>query len=62
MEDGLCKGVIAMSMADGNFHRIFAKSTILATGGFGRMYSQCTVAHIVTGDGSGLVCRQGLPL
>jgi succinate dehydrogenase/fumarate reductase flavoprotein subunit len=29
---------MAMSMADGTLHRIRAKNTVLATGGYGRAY------------------------
>jgi len=62
MEDGACRGVIAMSMADGTIHRIRAHYTVLASGGYGRAYFSCTAAHTCTGDGSGMVTRAGLPL
>jgi len=61
-EDGSCKGVICMNMADGSIHRIQANQTVLATGGYGRAYLSCTSAHTCTGDGGGMVARQGLPL
>ena len=32
MEDGVCKGVIAMCLEDGSIHRFNAKNTVLATG------------------------------
>ncbi len=62
MEDGACRGVIALCMADGTMHRFRAKKTILATGGYGRTYFSCTSAHICTGDGNAMVLRAGLPL
>jgi len=62
MEDGACRGVIALDMADGTLHRFRAQSTILATGGYGRTYFSCTSAHTCTGDGGGMVLRAGLPL
>ncbi|MFY9245953.1 MAG: FAD-binding protein, partial [Roseicyclus sp.] len=34
----------------------------LATGGYGRAYFSATSAHTCTGDGGGMVARQGLPL
>lgn len=62
MEDGECKGVIALCMEDGTIHRFKSRSTILATGGYGRAYFSCTSAHTCTGDGNAMVARAGLPL
>lgn len=62
MEDGECRGIMAFSIADGSFHRVRAKQTILATGGYGRAYFSCTSAHTCTGDGGAMVTRIGLPL
>ena len=36
MEDGECRGVIALCLEDGSIHRIRSKNTVLATGGYGR--------------------------
>jgi len=60
-EEGACKGVICMNMADGTIHRIQANQTVLATGGYGRAYQTCTSAHTCTGDGGGMTSRIGLP-
>jgi succinate dehydrogenase (ubiquinone) flavoprotein subunit len=60
MEDGVCKGVIAISLEDGNIHRFRANNTVLATGGYGRTYFSCTAAHTCTGDGTAMVTRAGL--
>lgn len=38
MVDGECRGVMAFNMADGTIHRMRAKHTVLATGGYGRAY------------------------
>jgi succinate dehydrogenase / fumarate reductase flavoprotein subunit len=62
MEDGACRGVIALNMADGTLHRFRAHAVILATGGYGRAYFSCTSAHTCTGDGGGMALRAGLPL
>ena len=62
MQDGACRGVVALDMADGTLHRFRAQTTILATGGYGRAYFTCTSAHTCTGDGAGMVLRAGLPL
>ena len=62
MEDGACRGVVAIDLADGSLHRFRAQTTILATGGYGRAWFSCTSAHTCTGDGGGMVLRAGLPL
>ena len=62
MEEGECRGVVALCMEDGTLHRFRAHKTILATGGYGRAYFSCTSAHTCTGDGNGMVLRAGLPL
>ncbi len=62
MEQGECRGVLALDMASGTLHRFLAQATILATGGYGRIYFSCTSAHICTGDGGGMALRAGLPL
>src|ERR1700694_106175 len=61
-QDGACGGVVALCLEDGSVHRFRAKKTILATGGYGRIYFTCTGAHTQTGDGNGMVLRAGLPL
>ncbi len=62
MEDGVCRGVVALDMMEGKLHRFRAHMTVLATGGYGRAYFTCTSAHSCTGDGSAMVLRAGLPL
>jgi succinate dehydrogenase / fumarate reductase flavoprotein subunit len=62
MDGGACRGVVALSLDDGSLHRFRAHKTILATGGYGRVYFSCTGAHTQTGDGNGMVLRAGLPL
>jgi len=59
-EDGQCIGIIALNMEDGSVHRIRAKNTVLATGGYGRAYFSCTSAHTCTGDGNAMAMRAGL--
>ncbi|PMD64664.1 succinate dehydrogenase [Hyaloscypha bicolor E] len=61
MVDGACAGVLCLSMEDGTLHRMFARNTVLATGGYGRAYFSCTSAHTSTGDGNAMVARAGLP-
>mmetsp|Transcript_22017 Transcript_22017/g.29323 ORF Transcript_22017/g.29323 Transcript_22017/m.29323 type:complete len:456 (+) Transcript_22017:205-1572(+) len=59
-EHGACNGVVALNMEDGTIHRIRAKNTVLATGGYGRAYFSCTSAHTCTGDGNAMALRAGL--
>jgi succinate dehydrogenase / fumarate reductase flavoprotein subunit len=62
MEDGACRGVVALDLSEGTLHRFRSHMTILATGGYGRCYFSCTSAHSCTGDGNAMVLRAGLPL
>jgi succinate dehydrogenase / fumarate reductase flavoprotein subunit len=62
MDEGRCRGVVALKLDDGTIHRFRAHMTILATGGYGRAYLSCTSAHTCTGDGNAMVLRAGLPL
>ncbi len=62
MENGACRGVVAIDLATGRLHRFRSHQVILATGGYGRAYFSCTSAHTCTGDGNGMVLRAGLPL
>src|SRR6056297_3565117 len=61
-DDGVCTGVICWKLDDGTMHVFNAKTVVLATGGYGRSYFSATSAHTCTGDGNGMVARQGLPL
>lgn len=60
--DGDVLGVIAMEIETGDIHILEAKTTLLATGGAGRIFQASTNAFINTGDGLGMAARAGLPL
>ena len=62
MKNGECKGLIAWNLNDGTIHRFRSHITILATGGYGKIYYTATSAHTCTGDGNGMALRAGLPL
>ena len=62
MSEGACLGVMAWRLDDGTIHRFRSHRTIIATGGFGRVYFSATSAHTCTGDGNAMVLRAGLPL
>ncbi len=60
--EGKVRGLVCLKMDDGTIHRFRAQTTILATGGYGRIYFSATSAHTCTGDGNGMVLRAGLAL
>jgi len=62
MKNGECKGIIAWNLIDGTIHRFRSHITIIATGGYGKVYQTATSAHTCTGDGNAMVLRAGLPL
>jgi succinate dehydrogenase / fumarate reductase, flavoprotein subunit len=60
--EGACVGVVALEMETGEVMVFESKTTVLATGGAGRIWAASTNAFINTGDGMGLVARAGIPL
>ncbi|MDD5585861.1 MAG: succinate dehydrogenase flavoprotein subunit [Alphaproteobacteria bacterium] len=60
--EGDCRGVTAWNLDDGTIHRFRAHTTVIATGGYGRVYLATTAAHTSTGDGNAMALRAGLPL
>ncbi|HEU5008645.1 MAG TPA: succinate dehydrogenase flavoprotein subunit [Jatrophihabitantaceae bacterium] len=62
MTDGRAAGAVAYELATGDIHVFAAKSVVLATGGFGKVFKTTSNAHTLTGDGMGIVWRKGLPL
>ena len=62
MEDGECRGVVAYELATGELHTFQAKSTIIASGGNGRMFKVTSNAHALTGDMMSVVYRRGVPI
>ena len=62
VDDGQCRGCVAMDIRTGELHAIAAKATIICTGGLGRVYEPSTNALICTGDGISLAYRAGAPV
>jgi len=60
--EGTAAGVVAYELATGEVQVFQAKSIVMATGGFGKVFKVTSNAHTLTGDGMGLVYRRGLPL
>src|SRR5438552_12936466 len=61
MDEGECRGVMAWNLDDGTIHRFRGHRTVLATGGYGRVYFTATSAHTCTGDGGSMALRAGVP-
>lgn len=63
VDQGQFQGIVAMDMRSGEIHGIQAKSVVIATGGFGRVYwSRTTNAINMTGDGTAACFNVGIPL
>jgi succinate dehydrogenase / fumarate reductase, flavoprotein subunit len=60
--EGRVRGLVCLKMDDGTIHRFRGQTTILATGGYGRVYFSATSAHTCTGDGNGMALRAGVAL
>ncbi len=60
--EGDVVGVTALEMETGDIRILEAKTTLLATGGAGRIFAASTNAFINTGDGLGMAARAGIPL
>ncbi len=61
-DGGRCVGVIAWNLLTGGLEAIPARTTILATGGAGRLYVGTTNAYACTGDGMAMALRAGVAL
>ena len=61
-DDGDVVGVTALEMETGDIYVFEAKTTVLATGGAGRIWAASTNAFINTGDGMGMAARAGIPM
>jgi succinate dehydrogenase / fumarate reductase flavoprotein subunit len=62
LQDGVCRGLIALDLASGDLHLMRARAVLLGTGGYGRAYKITSNAHANTGDGVAIAYRAGVPL
>src|SRR2546426_6589153 len=62
VDEGRCRGVVAVELATGKIQVITAKAVILSTGGCGKVFPFTTNANIKSGDGIALAYRAGAPL
>lgn len=61
-DDGQCCGVVAYEIKTGELHTIHAKTVLIASGGYGRVFKVTSNAMAGTGDGVALAYRRGVPL
>ena len=61
-ENNRCIGCIGLNIADGTLHAFASKTTLIATGGYGRIFARSTNALINTGDGAAIAYKIGAPL
>ncbi|HMK07953.1 MAG TPA: FAD-binding protein, partial [Anaerolineales bacterium] len=62
VQEGVCRGVVALDLASGDVHLMRARAVLLGTGGYGRAYKITSNAHANTGDGVAIAYRAGVPL
>jgi succinate dehydrogenase/fumarate reductase flavoprotein subunit len=62
IEEGQCRGVLALELRTGQLAAFTAPAVILATGGAGRLYRRSTASQSCTGDGMSLAYRAGVRL
>jgi succinate dehydrogenase / fumarate reductase flavoprotein subunit len=62
IEDGICRGVTAYNLRDGQMHTFHSKAVMFGTGGYGRAYRVTSNAYANSGDGVAIAFRAGIPL
>ncbi|MEA1915377.1 MAG: fumarate reductase flavoprotein subunit [Campylobacterota bacterium] len=59
-KDGTCCGAVVKDLMDGSICAYVAKSTVIATGGYGRLYEATTNAVICEGTGAAMALETGI--
>lgn len=62
VEEGVCRGIVALDILTGKIHTMRAKAVFFGTGGYGRAYKITSNAYANTGDGVAIAYNAGLPL
>jgi len=62
VEDGACRGAVALNVVTGEIETHTARAVVMATGGYGRVYAKTTNALINSGMGMALAYWAGVPL
>jgi succinate dehydrogenase / fumarate reductase flavoprotein subunit len=55
-------GVVAINIDSGELHIFHSKAVLFATGGWGRVWEITSNAHTLTGDGTAITYRRGIPM
>ena len=57
-----CVGLVVLNIVSGELASLAARTVILATGGYGRVYLKSTNGYLNQGSGIGIAYRAGVPL
>lgn len=60
--DDTIRGIVAYEISTGELHVFHSKAVHFATGGWGRCWEVTSNAHSLTGDGTAICLRNGVPL
>ncbi|GBD97274.1 MAG TPA: succinate dehydrogenase flavoprotein subunit [Nitrospirae bacterium] len=62
IENERCLGVIALEISSGEIHTFSAKATLIASGGYGKVFRTTSNAYASTGDCLSILFNAGIPL
>ncbi|MEW5745109.1 MAG: succinate dehydrogenase flavoprotein subunit [Nitrospirota bacterium] len=62
IENGRCSGAIALHLKTGELHVFIARATLVASGGYGRIFKTTSNAIASTGDCLSILFNRGIPL
>ncbi len=62
VENGRCHGIVAMEISTGEIHAFSTKATVVASGGYGRVFKTTSNAIATTGDCLSILFNRGVPL
>ena len=62
IENGRCSGTVAVDIRNGELHVFNAKATLVASGGYGRVFKTTSNAIASTGDCLSILFNAGIPL
>jgi succinate dehydrogenase / fumarate reductase flavoprotein subunit len=62
IEDGRCHGLIALEIRTGEIHKFKARATVIASGGYGKVFKTTSNAYASTGECLGILFHRGVPL
>ena len=62
IENNRCHGVIVLEISTGEIHIFSSKVTLIASGGYGRVFKTTSNAYVSTGDCLSILYNRGIPL